>query len=61
MIMDAIGFWQGRHHAIAEKAREEQTGLDILCYVEENRWNGRVTTQLRIEALREHSSNTNRS
>ena len=54
-VMDAIGFWQGRHHAIAEKAREQQTGLDILCYVEENRWNGRVTTQLRIEALREHS------
>jgi len=61
MIMDAIGFWQGRHHSIADNAREEQTGLDILCYVEENRWNGRVTTQLRIEALREHSSNTNRS
>ncbi len=59
VTMDAIGFWQGRHHAIAEKAHAQQTGLDILCYVEENRWNGRVTTQLRIEALREHLSKNN--
>lgn len=52
--MDAIGFRQGQHYTTAEEARVQKTGIDILCHVEENRWNGRVTTQLRIEALRAH-------
>lgn len=54
--MDAIGFHQGQHYMVAEEAHVQQTGLDLLCYVEENRWNGRVTTQLRIEAFRAHTN-----
>jgi len=54
-VMDAIGFWLGQHHTIAEEARAQQTGLDLLCYVEENWWNGHVSTQLRIDALCAHT------
>ncbi|MCY4159861.1 MAG: single-stranded-DNA-specific exonuclease RecJ [Bacteroidetes bacterium] len=54
IVMDAIGFGLGQYEKIAEEARVLKTGLDFLCHVEENRWNGRVTTQLRIEALRAH-------
>lgn len=57
-VMDAIGFQQGHHYTIAEEARGQQTGLDLLCYVEENRWNGRVSTQLRIEAFRAHTKSS---
>ena len=53
--MDAIGFNMGQHYITAEEARLQQTGLDILCHVEENRWKDRVILQLRIEALREHT------
>ena len=56
--MDAIGFHLGQHHTVAEEARTQQSGLDLLCYVEENRWNGRVTRQLRIEALRVHTQSS---
>lgn len=52
--IDAIGFHKGHHHITAEEARVQKSGLDFLCYVEENWWNGRVTMQLRIEALRPH-------
>ncbi len=54
-VMDSIGFGLGRQYSIAEEARAKKTGLDLLCRVEENRWNGKVTTQLRIEALRAHT------
>lgn len=56
--LDAIGFGQSRHHKTAEEARIKKTGLDLLCYVEENRWNGRTITQLRFEALRAHSKSS---
>ena len=54
-VMDSIGFGMGKHYTTAEEARIQQTGIDILCYVEENRWNGNVDRQLRIEALRAHA------
>ncbi len=53
-VMDAIGFQQGKHYAVVEEARVNKTGLDLLCHVEKNQWKGRVTTQLRIQALRVH-------
>ncbi len=56
IVMDSIGFGLGKQYSMAEEARTKKTGLDLLCRVEENRWNGTVTTQLRIEALRAHTS-----
>jgi len=52
--MVAIGFGMGHHHLTAEEARVQKTRIDILCHVEENWWNGTVTTQLRFTALRPH-------
>lgn len=52
--MVAIGFGMGHHHRTAEEARVKHTRIDILCHVEENWWNGTVSTQLRFTALRPH-------
>ncbi len=55
IILDAIGFGMGNYHQLAEDARTQKTFIDLLCHVEENVWNGKVTTQLRFIALRPNS------